>query len=371
MKHLTTTVLAVVAVLGITLSGCSNTADPQGEAAATSTNQATSSCADSDMDLMETELGVWMRAKKIPLQNNSKNVFHIANGLNQFDPCAEFSWVILRGVEGPASGLAPTAFETSGDVAVFFHKDKLISKMDFLFSYEVTDIQIDGNNISVTYEQLAYPRIKQGPLDTIDYTFTGDELKNHSESTIDIRPMELDFTREPPPSDTIATPLGNKHHQPVSFTYNDNVLAEIPMGDKKLLCNFQWKEGSGQVRSEVYCENRDEPTWPLVVDKTTPIEDPKTGRNGKTNFASINFSMPSSLNTTYFAPGDIKPEDTCPDDAMIAVGPYFVDTRGDTVKISNNRVTATLGKGKAELKEEPLFKFDTSRYPKNLKPWRS
>lgn len=370
MGRLKTAVSAAVTTLGLMLTACSGDTTTSGSTnAASESSKQTESCANSDMDLMETELGLWLIGKKIPLKD-SNNMYYVANGLNEFDPCADFSWVILRGVEGPVNGLAPAAFETSGDVVVFFHRDKLITKMNFLFSYEVTDIQINGNDISVTYEELAYPRIKEGPLETIHYTFTGDELKSHSEPKINISPMELDFTREPPPTDAISTPLGNKHTQPVAVTYNDDVLAEIPMGEKKILCNFYWQDGNGGAKHIFYCEDRNGATWPLVIDETVPAKDQKTDSNGKTNFATIDFSMPSSLNTTRVSSGNIEPEDTFPDESLIAIGPYFVDTRGDTVKISNNSTTVVLGNGKAEKTEEPLFKLDTSKYPKNLKPWR-
>ena len=52
------------------------------------------------------------------------------------------------------------------------------------------------------------------------------------------------------------------------------------------------------------------------------------------------------------------------------MGPYFVDTRGDTVKISNNSSTVVLGDGVAELRDEPLFTLDKSRRPQDLKSSR-
>ena len=98
--------------------------------------------------------------------------------------------------------------------------------------------------------------------------------------------------------------------------------------------------------------------------------DSKSNSEGKTNFAAFSFSPPPSLRTSYFPSGNINPEDTFPDESVVQVGPYFVDTRGDTVKISNNSSTVVLGDGVAELRDEPLFTLDKSRWPQDLKSSR-
>ncbi len=371
MRKLSSVLFATLTSLALLLAGCNDSNDQTA-----SSGQNLENCAEPDLDLMETELGLWLVMKKIPVKNNGtvfykdKDIlFYISTIDNKFDPCAELSWVTLRGVEQDSDHFSQAAFESSTDTIVFFHKDQLITDMNFLRSYQVTDVQIAGDNVAVTYEEIAYPRVDEGPTQTINYTFTGTAMKQETVAEIDVRPIKLDFNRFGPPGDAIATPLGNKYHHPVSVTYDENVLADVPMGDKKLLCNFYWRDSDGNVKSNLHCEDRHGATWPLVIDEISPWPGQETNSDGKTNFASIDFGMPGAFNTIYSLPGNIDPEDTFPDETVIGIGPYYVDTRGDTVKISDNLTTVVLGVGIAEKLEEPLFELDTSRYPTDLEPW--
>ena len=128
------------------------------------------------------------------------------------------------------------------------------------------------------------------------------------------------------------------------------MLADVPMGDGKILCDFYLT----QKTSGPSCTNRQKATWPIVNEgpaQAPTNSDSKSNSEGKTNFAAFSFSPPPSLRTSYFPSGNINPEDTFPDESVVQVGPYFVDTRGDTVKISNNSSTVVLGDGRAELRE--------------------
>ena len=71
--------------------------------------------------------------------------------------------------------------------------------------------------------------------------------------------------------------------------------------------------------------------------------------------------------------GNIKAQATIPNDTVATVGRILLDTRGDTLKVSNNRYTVTLGDGVASAESKPLFQFDTSRYPdaSSLRKWDS
>lgn len=160
-------------------------------------------------------------------------------------------------------------------------------------------------------------------------------------------------------------PYGNANHQVNIEDYSGTQLAEVAMGDGTVLCTF--------IReSQVSCENRRESTWPVQAPTALP-GDSKAGPNGTTNHASIDFGMPYDFYTTYMPSGNIKAQANIPNDTVATVGRILLDTRGDTLKVSNNKYTVTLGDGVASAESKPLFQFDTSRYPdaSSLRKWDS
>jgi len=364
----TATILAGAVGMG-GLSGCALPTGMAGLGNGAGTGLTGTQVADTEchpqLDLAETAFGLWVTAKKIPIQGSSHQFYFTVQD-NHFDPCVDLSWVTLQGVEQDPAHYDPMAMESAQRTLIFFHRDQLITDASFLLAYDARDITVADNQLEVTYEALAYPRVTEGPTQKITYKYADGALRQETSPTIDVKPLKLDFHTNPPASDAITIPLGNANYSPAIKTYEGNVLADVPMGDGKILCDFYLT----QKTSGPSCTNRQKATWPIVNEgpaQAPTNSDSKSNSEGKTNFAAFSFSPPPSLRTSYFPSGNINPEDTFPDESVVQVGPYFVDTRGDTVKISNNSSTVVLGDGVAELRDEPLFTLDKSRWPQDLK----
>jgi len=211
------------------------------------------------LDLAETAFGLWVTAKKIPIQGSSHQ-FYFTIQDNHFDPCADLSWVTLQGVEQDPAHYDPMAMESAQRTLIFFHRDQLITDASFLLAYDARDITVADNQLEVTYEALAYPRVTEGPTQKITYKYADGALRQETNPTIDVKPLKLDFHTNPPASDAITIPLGNANYSPAIKTYEGNVLADVPMGDGKILCDFYLT----QKTSGPSCTNRQKATWPIV-----------------------------------------------------------------------------------------------------------
>lgn len=128
-------ITAVVAILGLLLAS-------QPIATAT-TKQPAATCKNYNLDLMETSLGLWLQGLSVRIKGSEKDYFKIDKVvLNKFDPCAELSWVILRGSEVVLSNTYdPPQDEDLMHTIVFFNKDKLITKAKFLGAKEIKEVK--------------------------------------------------------------------------------------------------------------------------------------------------------------------------------------------------------------------------------------
>ena len=317
------------------------------------------SCANPQLDLAETAFGYWLTPKMIPTSlRSSFYKFDVVD--NQFDPCAKLSWVTLDGKSG-VLGQESLSGDISNQTVMFFSKDKFLTEAPFLYAKEVNDVTVQGDKIAIKYT----PHNSDVERKT-EYKLEGKRMVLGSTQYPGDASNNFDFTKNYPPTDSISLmPYGNANHQVNIEDYSGTQLAEVAMGDGTVLCTF--------IReSQVTCENRRESTWPVQAPTTLP-GDSKAGPNGTTNHASIDFGMPYDFYTTYMPSGNIKAQANIPNDTVATVGRILLDTRGDTLKVSNNKYTVTLGDGVASAESKPLFQFDTSRYPdaSSLRKWDS
>ena len=148
------------------LSGCALPTGMAGLGSGAGTGLTGTQVADTEchpqLDLVETAFGLWATAKKIPIQGSSHQ-FYFTIQDNHFDPCADLSWVSLQGVEQDPAHYDPMAMESAQRTLIFFHRDQLITDASFLLAYDARDITVADNQLEVTYEALAYPRVTEGP----------------------------------------------------------------------------------------------------------------------------------------------------------------------------------------------------------------
>lgn len=363
MNRLRVSVIALVAASSVLLVGCEERTDQaMKEVAESSTSETTQeTCTDPDLDLAETALGLWLPAKKIPTPQPKVHFsFDIVD--NQFDPCATLSWVVLRGATVGMEEDSWLARESAMDTVLFFRGDQLITDMNFVLGYQIDEVAVEGDKATVTYEEPAYPRVSEGKKHTVTYTLAGETVKSDPATLPEEHSLELDFTKNPPAGWGLLLPQGNATKKVAEKEIDHDILAEVPMGDSRILCNFA--QGRG-----VTCQDRTESTWPVNVSEFTPSEEVQTAPNGKTNFAKIDFAPPPIFRTSYSEAGNISAEETLPDESVTKVAGIYVDTRGETVKLSDNLVVIELGKGVAEKRNEAMFELDSSRHPKGLKDW--
>jgi hypothetical protein len=317
------------------------------------------SCTNPQLDLAETAFGYWLTPKMIPTSlRSSFYKFDVVD--NQFDPCAKLSWVTLDGTSGVMDG-GSLSGDISSQTVMFFSKDKFLTEAPFLYAKEVNDVTVQGEKITIKYTPQKADEERKA-----EYKLEGKRMVLSSPQRQGDTSAKFDFTKNYPPTDSISLmPYGNANHQVNIEDYSGTQLAEVAMGDGTVLCTF--------IReSQVTCENRRESTWPVQAPTALP-GDSKAGPNGTTNHASIDFGMPYDFYTTYMPSGNIKAQANIPNDTVATVGRILLDTRGDTLKVSNNKYTVTLGDGVASAESKPLFQFDTSRYPdaSSLRQWDS
>ena len=351
MRHI---IIAVVAILGLLLAS-------QPIATAT-TKRPAANCKNYRLDLMETSLGLWLQGLSIRIKGSEKDYFKINEVTeNSFDPCADLSWVILSGSETRMANADEPVPPEEAEIQtiIFFNKDKLITKANFFAAREIKDVQVKGSNATVTYS------VKSGKnrsTEKVNYSFNKGKLTTKAGVSDDLKPLKLDFERGTLPMDAKAIPLGNANYYPADQEFDEDLDSTVNMGDATLICFFNIPTLQRRKVSDVSCQDY-AATWPLLKDKFSSNYTPNVGQDGKTNNVQIHFGMPGTVTTEWLGPGRIVYPNEIPDNSITRIGPYFVSTHGDTVKISDNNFTVTLSEGNVTTKNEPLIKLDTSRYP--------
>ncbi|MCS4532376.1 hypothetical protein N7326_07225 [Corynebacterium sp. ES2794-CONJ1] len=299
--------------------------------------ESTPGCPYSTLDLAETALGVWLPHKIIRTSDTDNQVFEFRVRDNHFDPCQPLSWVVLEGNLNNENLSQPGSRRES---MLLFSHDKLITDAPYFLAQNLSDIHSETGLISATVDG-----------STIRYRLlnSGVDLEGDLQST----PLHLDFTTAPPADITPASLRGNAHHKVISAQADMAKVLGIPMGEHEIYCDFENAEN-------FICEDHSgfDP-WPTT-----------TGA-GRGNYIKGSLKFPPELDVDWFAPRLGKAEENLPHNALITLGDISVDTRGETVRIVSHDNLVTLGDGIADLTPEVSSTVDTSRYPKNLKPWTS
>ncbi|WP_244248374.1 hypothetical protein [Corynebacterium matruchotii] len=124
---------------------------------------------------------------------------------------------------------------------VFFHYDKLITDVHQLVAPQIGKIKVEPDTITVEFAEFSpnYPREWHGDWEAITYKLKGDKLEQKTDPILDIRALDLDFGKNPPPSShSVISPYGNVHQKPWDYEVKSGVLARVPMDDIQILCDI-------------------------------------------------------------------------------------------------------------------------------------
>lgn len=351
---------ALIAAATLTLSGCDfSVGNVIGRGGS-------SSCADAQLDLAETEVGLWLHSGRISVAPFRAVSFRIKD--NHFDPCAKLSWVTIETFEHDKGDFPEINWDAAQTGVLFFHYDRLLTSANMYAAAKVGEVQVNGDDITVEYFQ---SRTGESSQD-IRYELVDEKLEQQDPMRLRIAPLKLDFNRAPPATEVHLKLYGNAHYQPwtaeLELDPYRSPVVNVPMGDRNITCSFP---GSNGLEGPNFnCSDRSS-SWPVVAinkSETSAV----AGPNGKTNTVHMYFGMPATMFSRYHDyPGSGVTSANLPDDSLIKAGGYYIDTHGDTVKIAKDSTTVVLGIGRAEMIYEPLIEIDTSRYPQvsELSEW--
>jgi hypothetical protein len=343
---------ALIAAMALTLSGCDfsvrNVVNHSGGG----------SCAEAQLDLAETAIGLWLHSGRISVGPFRAVSFRIKD--NHFDPCAKLSWVTIETYEHDKEDFPDINWDLAQTGVLFFHYDRLVTNANMYAAAKVGEIKVSGDKITVEYFQ---SRAGESSQD-IKYELVDEHLEQQDPMRLRIPPLKLDFHRAPPPTEVHLKLYGNVNYRPwtaeLELDPYRSPVVNIPMGDRNITCSFP---GSNGLEGPNFnCSDRSS-SWPRVAvnqSETSAV----AGPNGKTNTIHMYFGIPATMFSRYYDyPGSGVTSANLPDEALIKAGGYYIDTRGDTVKIAKDATTVVLGVGRAEMIYEPLIQVDTSRYP--------
>ncbi len=367
MFGLKQSVIAAITIIGFICAG--EIRPVMAQVSAKSSSNTTASCMNPKLDLMETALGLWLSGSQFPIKDQDSAHFWVTEIVdNHFDPCANLSWVILQGAERDQDFYyGQTNQEVVVETVLFFHQEELITAIDLVGGPKVNNVKIKNNKATVTFGLG-----NSSTTRNIQYTFTGDSMVRKTTSLPNrLSSVNIDFNRKPLGHDGIGRPLGNVNFKPADEVYTEDILATVNMGNSVLLCDFSLPASSHRIRNYPHasCTDQKNEPFPIVEDEYHSTKDLEVSPTGKANNAHIWFGMPGALITMYIpSEKPLDGQEDFPDESIIQVGPFFVDTRGDSVKISDNQMTVVLKNGVAKKEYKPLIELDKSRYPTNLDP---
>lgn len=351
--------LALVACSGNTAVPDSATTAPANADPATATGAPDDGC---ELDLASTAFGPYTALNQIPTiaaegaEHNEQfwsgyPMFQFTIEDNQFDPCAELSWIRLSGTT-LADG--SEARDASGAV-VFFHRDQLLTDplpVQVAANPEVQRLADD--QLEVTFGHYAAPgEAVTQELRSIQLTWEDDQLTLDAAAwyaDYSATRTRLDLGSPPPGSDAPVLPLGNVHQAPFDEEFE---LANYPgsnfrlplTDDVELRCILRFPaEQSGW--GWVGCLG-DGVNWPVTEPEFGPSPDPapmQPAPEGEPNYLQISY-MPAMMASTAVereAAAEIPFDQTVANESLTRIGHYAVDTRGEQVTISHGGTGVTI-----------------------------
>lgn len=353
----------VAALLSLTLVACS-TGQVSHPAATTpeATTAAPAPNAGCDFDLASTAFGPYTALNQIPTISAEGTeptdqfwagypLYQFTIADNQFDPCADLSWIRLSGTT-LANGSEPA--DASGAV-VIFHRDRMLT--DPLPVQVAANLQVERlaeNHLEITFGHYAAPgQAVTQELRSIDLTWDDDELQLDDDAwytEYSTARTRLDLTSPPPGSDAPVLPLGNAHSSPFQeefelAAYPDSNF-RIPLSqDAELRCILRFPaEQPGWGWAGCLGDNVD---WPLTEPEfgTTPDPDPlQAAPEGPPNYLQLSYlpAMLASSTVDQAAAAAIPFNQTVADESLTRIEHYVVDTRGEQVTISYGSTGVTI-----------------------------
>ncbi|WP_164546357.1 LppP/LprE family lipoprotein [Corynebacterium hylobatis] len=308
-------------------------------------------CENQTMDLMSTAFGAWLGSQIVPTDQPDTSYYFTVKD-NQFNPCAELSWVTL---EGPTGNLAhdPGNGNDFVDTVVFFNGENLIRDPAPLQFEDVTSVErVDAHQLTLTY---------RGEWEhSVTYSFADGRLHGEEQLPAEVSDNHrLDLYRAGPPAAGAPRPFGNANYRPWDHEKSVGRQYSLMMGGELITCDFANFNGV-----QVVCYSETSLPWPLMP------KDPQSKPQEMANIAFMNFQADGNLTTDVgaFSKPSAKFE-MLPADSVTRIGDIFIDTRSEVVKIHDVNLAYLLGNGVAEPVEVPTFQLDTSRHPRDLAPW--
>jgi hypothetical protein len=308
-------------------------------------------CENQTMDLTSTAFGAWLGAQIIPTDQPGTSFYFTVKD-NQFNPCAELSWVTLEGPNGNRSQDSGTG-DNSVDTVVFFTRGELIRDPAPIQFADVTSVErVDANQLTLTY--------LNDWEHSVSYSVVDGGLHGEAQlPTAQRDNIRLDLHRAGPPAAGAPRPFGNANYRPWDHEKPVGRQYSLMMGGEMITCDFANFNGV-----QLVCYSEESTPWPL-----TP-QDPQAKEQDMANIAWLNFQAEGNMTTeagSFSKPGTRF--EMLPADSVTRIGDLFIDTRSEVVKIHDVNLAYLLGTGVAEPVEVPTFQLDTSRHPRDLAPW--
>ncbi|MDO5031238.1 hypothetical protein [Corynebacterium sp.] len=319
--------------------------------------QAPQECADPFMDLGNTYAGYYLMQMKAPLAGDVSSDFPFASlkmTKNRFDPCAELSYVVVDVGDYDEDG-----FVKQGQAVLFFagteYLDAGFDGDEVKVAPSVDDVSIEGETATVTYGDI-----------TVDYTRDGtfvepseeiDEVDSDVQGGTDVY---LDLGKSLPGSDGgRRVGFGNARVKPWDEERADlnEVTFRVPSATGSYVCGFQ--------SFDFVCASQD--STPFGSEADFELSGPS---NQKERAAKLSMTMPFGVFPAQVGDDFFDTDAALADEKVSYVAGRLIDTRGDSVLISDSSVAIRLEED-GPRKVEVTSDLDRSGWPTNdvLRPW--
>lgn len=280
-------------------------------------NKPENECTNADLDLFETQFGLYLIDEILPIKGEKNSYWHFRVKDNQFDPCAELSWVVLSGKDG------------SGETVVFFHKENMISFQE-----------------PVVESSVAVSREVGGKLRVGATTYTLDD------GTLSV----VNGPRGKVLTTAVALPAGEIYKQYYGNVRKNKWDRELPLGavSKIPIGNHTLECRRAEDVWGIVCRNGQFPHLNTLLGDTDPID------NSIMNRVTIEYALPFHFHTDLSSDDQIIGGYELEPGHIYKQGRVLFDYRGDRVTIIGQGYSVQLGEGYAHEVDSPL-ELDVSK----------
>lgn len=151
-------------------------------------------CANTGTELINTAFGPHTALNRIPVAGDPGTFYSFTISDNQFNPCADLSWIVLDGSLGNADGAGGTG-ASIGETVVFFHGNQLITDPLPFMMRSVESVQrLDSGGIRILHGHLG-GATAEGVTETFPTTHTWTGTALDSDLSALPAPMPDNLTR--------------------------------------------------------------------------------------------------------------------------------------------------------------------------------